>query len=71
MLGWLVRHDSDQAATTMQSIVGQAEKRGIARAITIRTLTTALHRDRKITDSAGLDEYLDRVFAQIRAATNP
>lgn len=67
MLAWLVRHDLDQAATVMQHIVGAAEGQGIPREVTIRTLSTALHLDRKITDPTGLNDYLDRVFAQVRA----
>lgn len=70
MLGWLVRHDLDQAATVMQNIVGAAERQGVPRKVTMRTLSTALHLDRKTTESARLNDYLELVFAQVRAGAD-
>jgi hypothetical protein len=76
ILTWLIRHDPDMAAIAMQNVVGEAEKRGITREVTIRTLTTSVHLDRttdpdrKTTDTAAINAYLDRVFAQVRADTD-
>jgi hypothetical protein len=70
ILSWLIRHDPDLAAITLQHVVGEAEKRGIARDVTIQTMKRAAHSRRTTTDPAAINEYLDRVFAQVRAGAH-
>lgn len=76
ILNWLIDHDPERAGFAMQSVVGEAEKRGIDRAVTIRTLTAAVHlrrnpdADDNTADTGAINEYLDRVFAQVRPGAN-
>lgn len=62
MLDWLVRHDPPAARRTICSVIGKAEwDLGIPRAVSIRSIRTALTLDGKLGDEA-LATYLDRVL---------
>ncbi|PSK96224.1 hypothetical protein CLV63_112106 [Murinocardiopsis flavida] len=61
-LDWLVRHDPSRAQHMIGELVGQAEREmEIPRAVTARSLRTALSLDGKLTEAARND-YLDRVL---------
>jgi len=62
MLGWLIRHDPNAAAQTINEIVGEAGRRlEIPRPVAEESVRTALALDGNLTPGT-LDEFLDRVF---------
>jgi hypothetical protein len=62
MLDWLVQHDPAAARRAICSVVGKAEwDLGIPRAVSIRSIRTALTHDGTLGDEA-LATFLDRVL---------
>lgn len=58
MLDWLIRHEPEYAHAVLAEIVGDNERAGIPRAVTTRSIRTALGLDSKLPDDA-LTRYLD------------
>ena len=67
-LDWIIRHDPVIAAATITDIIGEAERRGIPRHVSARSIRTALGLDSKL-DAAARREFLDRVLSQLSAAS--
>jgi hypothetical protein len=60
-LDWIIRHDPVIAAATITEIIGKAERRGIPRHVSARSIRTALGLDSKL-DAAARRDFLDRVL---------
>ncbi len=61
-MDWIIRHDPVIAAGTITDIIGEAERRGIPRHVSARSIRTALGLDSKL-DAAARREFLDRVLS--------
>ena len=64
MLDWLIRHRPTLAASTIASVIGEAERRGIPRPVSEESIRTALSLDGTL-DADSYQAFLERVLTPV------